>query len=170
MQHPIHVQSVATWCLTSLRAAMRFAPFAFGRMTKSCWDFRSWPEARTESVFMRRSSSSCATAHPSIGSRDTSEDLQTLTGVTRSGDPSTQLVTRTCVGIRRLTASVGVHPALTRVYITGEMIIGYHNRKWAPRRCSARPCRSRCNPTPSWAGSLSSFGPQKASLPEFLLA
>jgi hypothetical protein len=83
------------------------------------------------SVFMKHSSSSYATAHLSTGSRATSDDQETLTDVIGSGDPSTRLVTRSCVGIRRLTASVGVHPAQMRVYITGEMIIGYHDRTWA---------------------------------------
>jgi hypothetical protein len=156
MQHLIHVQSAAIWYSTSHRAAMPSAPFAFGRMTTSCWDFRSWQAARTASVFTRRSGSSYATAHLSIGSRVTFDDQQTLTGVTHSGDPSTQLVTRTCFGIQKLTVSFGVHPALMRVYITGEMIIGCHNRKWANHALQrTRRGRRGCNRGVPCAGSLS---------------
>jgi len=133
----IHVQSAATWRSMSHPGATPFAPFAFGRMTTSCWDFRLWQEARTVSVFTRRSSSSSATAHLSIGSQVMSADQQSLTGATHSGDHSTRLATRTCVGIRRRTANVGVHLVRMLVYTTGEMTIGYRNRTWANQSATA---------------------------------
>jgi len=94
-------------------------------------------------------------AHLSIVSRVTYADQQILTGVTRSGGPLTRIETRTCVGIRRLTAYVGVHPALMPVYITGEMIIGYHNPKGANRAMPRTAAGRRgCNRRASWTGLL----------------
>src|SRR5436190_23116503 len=48
-----------------------------------------------------RSSSSCAMARVSISSQITSDGQQILTDVTHIGDPSTRLMTCTCVGTRK---------------------------------------------------------------------
>lgn len=134
MQRFIHAQSVATWCSTSRRAVMPFAPFAFGRMTRFSSGIHSWRAVRIVSVFTRHSSSSCVTAHRSIDSRVRSAHQQILTEETRSGGLSTQSVNRICGGIQRQTTSVGVHPVLMRAYTTGEMIIGCYRRTWAKTR------------------------------------
>lgn len=133
----IHARSAATLCSTSLRAVTPFVRFAFGKMTRFSLAIRSWPEARTVSVCLRRKSSSCEKEHRSIGSPVPFDGRRIQTAGTRSGGLSIRTKTHTCIGTWRQTTSVGGHPAWRRVYTIGEMIIGCYRR----RRVSSALCR-----------------------------